>query len=139
MKWTKYGHKQFQKRPNSLNKNKAKFSKKICQSTWYKFENFIKYMFFCSNYVNKGLRRYYFLSNLKKAKWPNHFITSKLIQKWSNQTNLAFWKAKWQPWFWLAWQERERVSIIRSKTSKRMSHHLTGFLNLYVHWRNLFS
>jgi len=43
-----------------------------------------------------------FSSRLKKgqekAKWPNHFISRKLFQKRPNKADLAFLKAKWQPW-----------------------------------------
>jgi hypothetical protein len=34
----------------------------------------------------------------EKAKWPNHFISRKLFQKRPNKADLAFLKAKWQPW-----------------------------------------
>jgi len=34
----------------------------------------------------------------KMAKWPNHFISEKHFQKRQNLADLAFKKAKWQPW-----------------------------------------
>jgi hypothetical protein len=37
---------------------------------------------FCRNFAIRGLKRYYILQDMKKAKkWPNHFISGKLFQK----------------------------------------------------------
>ncbi len=76
---------------------KAKFSKKIYQNVSKFFWNIIKYCMFCWNLAKIDLKRYYFLQDWKKAKWPNHFTSRKLFQKRPNKADLAFIKAKWQP------------------------------------------
>jgi hypothetical protein len=35
----------------------------------------------------------------EKAKWPNQYISRKLLQKRPNKADYAFLKAKWQPCF----------------------------------------
>ncbi len=88
IKKAKFGHNQFQKRPNSQMVKKAKFWRKFTKNIFKNFEVcfFLLYVLlkFCQNWPKKIL----FSSRLKKgqekAKWPNHFISRKLFQKRPN-------------------------------------------------------
>jgi len=50
----------------------------------------------CSDLSKIGLKIYYFCQH---SKGPNHFISGKQFQKGPNLADLAFKKAKWQPWY----------------------------------------
>jgi hypothetical protein len=56
----------------------------------------------CSDLSKTGLKIYSFCQHSKKAKkmakWPNRFISGKQFPKRPHWADLAFQKAKWQPW-----------------------------------------
>ena len=67
-----------------------------------KFLKYHKVLYDLLKFSQNRLKKILFSSRLKKGqekpKWPNHFISRKLFQKRPNKADLAFLKAKWQPW-----------------------------------------
>ena len=54
---------------------------------------------FAKIFPKQGLKGTISFNFQKMAKWPNHFISGKQFQKRPNLADLAFLKAKWQPWY----------------------------------------
>jgi hypothetical protein len=57
------------------------FSMKICQTISQSFWNLRKCCMFFQNLAIIALKRYYFSTRSKKAKWPNHFFLQNCFKK----------------------------------------------------------
>jgi hypothetical protein len=119
------------KRPNSEMGKKTKYRKifkEILPRYIIKIWNFKKCYMFLWNLAKICLKRYYFLQDQKRPKWPTHFISRKLFQRGQMATQNVRW---WRRSYLIVFQSRILFPP-HSKKQSRISFSLKYDLSLIL-------